>query len=153
MPIELWRLYLTVALPFLGLLIKWFTVSLRRGLGDGRCGGKRIPVFEFGKHFRMTGWDLAGTSMAFYVVALVVRTSPLHQIISEQTKKDGLDGLWWVLSFVYYLVLLGLCAGIRYVTQEVREVLRTDRWRWAFLGWALGGYLFALAGKWAISGV
>jgi len=57
--------------PFMGLLIKWFAVSLRRGLSDGRCGGRRIPAFEFGKHFRMTGWDLASASMAFYVVALV----------------------------------------------------------------------------------
>jgi len=78
MHIEPWRLYLTVSIPFMGLLIKWFAVSLRRALATAGVGGRTYTGVRIRKTLQN---DRLGFSERFdgvLCVALVVRTSPLQ---------------------------------------------------------------------------
>jgi hypothetical protein len=141
------RIYASIALPFVSLIVKWLAVTFRRGIGNGKARGHKIPGLEIGRQFRFIGWDLASASMGMYVAALVAPESGLRRSIADRLGDFG--NLVWIGCFLYYALLLIVCALLRYATQEVMEKYREREWRWAFVSWALGAYLIALTGKWA----
>jgi hypothetical protein len=145
-----WRIYSSVALPFVSLVLKWLAVAIRRGAGTGKIRGRRVPPFPLGRQFRFIGWDLASASMGVYVAALVMPSSALRRSIEQV---GALGNLAWIGSFIIYLLILLVCALVRYATQEVMERLGSGHWRWAFVTWLIGAYLFALAGRWAVAAV
>jgi hypothetical protein len=143
-----WRLFVTIALPFVSLLLKWVAVTFRRGYRD-KVFGQPIAPFPLARHFRLVGWDMAGASMGIFTVALVSEATTFGK---AQEVMGEFRNLGTIAVFVVFLGTYCSSAICRYVTLETAESMSKNRWRWAAVSWLLGSLMLVFSSALAMRG-